>query len=162
MPLEPEKLDKNFDRVKQDAEAYYSSVSEVYCPYFNEAVAFNAKGLKHIKFKKDGVARSRSDQFMRLKHLRFAQRILEKSKTLQEYKESKVFEEVKSDQRKGKILQDAHFYGFTAIIADGDKMKRLKIVVKQVGGGKKYFWSIIPFWTRNKELMLHSGNPEED
>ncbi len=158
-----ERLDKNFDRIKQEAESWYESTESVHCPYLNEVVAFNKKGITHIKFKKDGVARSRSDQFMRLKHIRLAYRILEKTRTLQEYKEGKVFEEVKSNKKREKHLQDVKYHGFVAILPDKEeRLKRLKIVVKQVGGGKPYFWSIIPFWTRNKELTLHGGNLEED
>ncbi len=155
-------LDKNFEKIKSDAETYYASIGEVHCPYLNETVAFNTKGLKHIKFKKDSVARSRADQFIRLKYIRFAQRILEKSHTLQEYKESKVFENKKADNEKEKVLQDAKYFSFMAIILDGVTRKRFKIVVKQVGGGKKYFWSIIPFWRSNKDLKLHAGDLEED
>ena len=154
--------DSNFEKIKTSAEEYYKAVDSVFCPYLNETVAFNAKGIKHIKFKAEGRARSRSDQFMRLKHIRFAQRILEKSRTLQEYKETKVFEEVKTNKRKERVLQEATYYGFTAIINDSGSLKRLKIIVKQVGNGDKYFWSIIPFWTSNKSLKVHSGDLEED
>lgn len=162
MGLDANRLDKNFEKVKAEAETWYESVDEVHCPYLNQTVAFNKKGITHTKFKKDGVARSRSDQFMRLKHLQFAYRILEKSRTLQEYKEGKVFEEVKSNKKREKVLQDAKYYGFMAIVSDQGRMKRFKIIVKQVGGGKPYFWSIIPFWTSNKELKIHSGDMEED
>lgn len=162
MEIEAEKFDRNFEKAKGDAETWYESVEGVHCPYFNETVAFNKKGITHIKFKKDEVARSRADQFMRLKHIKFAYRILEKTRTLQEYKEGKVFEEMKAGGRKEKVLQVAKYYGFIAIIPDQGSMKRLKIVVKQVGGGGKYFWSIIPYWSSNKELKLHSGDLEED
>jgi len=162
MNLDEERLDRNFERVKADAEAWYDSVEEVHCPYLNQTVAFNKKGITHIKFKKDGVARSRQDQYMRLKHIRQAYRILEKSRTLQEYKEGRVFEEMKSNKKRESVLQDAKYFGFVAVIPDKGFMKRLKIIVKQVGGGKPYFWSIIPFWNSNKELKLHSGDMEAD
>ncbi|MDB5189337.1 MAG: hypothetical protein JWL82_294 [Parcubacteria group bacterium] len=162
MALDEEKVDKNFEKVKLEAEEWYASVDEVECPYFNDTVAFNKKGITHIKFKKDKVARDRADQFMRLKHIRFAQRILEKSKTLQEYGEDRRLEEQKAEGKKELMLQDVKYYGFVAIIKDDFGLKRLKIIVKQVGGGKPYFWSIIPFWKRNKELKLHAGDLEED
>lgn len=162
MSPEEEKFDKNFEKAKAEAESWYDSVDEVHCPFLNEAVSFNKKGITHIKFKKDGVARSRSDQFMRLKHIRYAYRILERSRTLQEHKEGKVFEEMKANKKREMVLQSATYYGFIAIITDQSRMKRLKIVVKRVGGGKPYFWSIIPYWSSNKELKLHSGNIEDD
>jgi|AntRauTorckE6833_2_1112554.scaffolds.fasta_scaffold25644_2 hypothetical protein len=157
--------DANFGRVRDEAETWYETVDQVVCPYFGDAepVSFNSKGLKHIKFKSDKKARSRSDQFMRLKHIRFAKRILEKSRTMQEFKEGKVFEQVKSGKSKEKKLLDVKYFGFTAIITDNRRMKRLKVVVKQVAGGEKYFWSLIPSWSSNKGLpKMHSGDPSED
>lgn len=162
MTLDEGKLDKNFERVRADAEVWYESVDEAYCPYLNQSVVFNKKGITHIKFKRDGVARSRQDQYMRLKHIKLAYRILEKSRTLQEYKEGKTFEEVKSNRKRERVMQNAKYFGFVAIIFDQGFAKRLKIIVKQVGGGNPYFWSIIPSWSRNKELKLHSGDMDQD
>ncbi len=159
---ELEKFDTNFEKVKTEAEKYYSLIGEVLCPYFNETISFNRKGITHIKFKKNEVARSRADQFMRLKNIKFAQRIIEKSRTLQEYKETKGLEESKSDGNREKILQTVIYYGFVAIVKDGPSIKRFKIILKQVGGSKKFFWSIIPFWKSNKELKLHNGDLEDD
>jgi hypothetical protein len=45
---------------------------------------------------------------------------------------------------------------------DKNLEKRLKIVVREIEGGNKHFWSVIPFWKNNKELKMHSGNLEED
>jgi hypothetical protein len=40
-----------------------------------------------------------------------------------------------------RILNDVSFYEF---VADLDHV-RVKVIVKQVAGGDRYFWSIIPF-----------------
>lgn len=160
-----ESKNKQFENIRSSAEEFYGSVGEVECPYFNDVVAFNAKGIKHIKFKREKVARSHADQFMRFKYIRLAPRVIEKSKTLQEFKEGKSFEESKSHNGRTKVLQDVRYFGFIAILKDDlGRLTRLKVVVKQVGGGRPYFWSIIPFWKNNKELnrQMHSGNLEED
>ena len=42
---------------------------------------------------------------------------------------------------------------------------RVKIIVKQVEDGEKFFWSLIPSWGNHKltgERILHDGNPEHD
>jgi hypothetical protein len=42
---------------------------------------------------------------------------------------------------------------------------RVKVIVKEVLGGEKHFWSIIPFWGIDKissRRILHSGDPEND
>ncbi len=41
-----------FEQAKQEAEAVYKSIGAVVCPYLKKKVAFNAKGLEHIKFGK--------------------------------------------------------------------------------------------------------------
>jgi hypothetical protein len=159
-----EKNKKQYEVVRADAETWYHSVGEVVCPYFKEAVAFNAKGLRHITFKRNAVTRSAADQLVRFKYIRFAQRILEKSKTVQEFKEEKSFEEKKSNGARELVLQTVQYFGFIAIINDSMGMRRFKIIVKRVGGGKLYFWSIIPFWRQAKgmEREMHAGLPAED
>lgn len=73
----------NFEEVKTAGVELYKSLGEVYCPYFQERVSFNAKGLEHLKFKNKNHARSREDQYIRFKLLHLAQKILELSKTVQ-------------------------------------------------------------------------------
>lgn len=155
-------IDRNLEKAKKEAEHVYHKIGDVRCPYFKDTIAFNRKGLKHIKFKSERKARNRADQYIRLKNIKFASLILEKSHTLQEYKEARVFEENKTNKRREKILKNAKFYGFIAIVRDNNFTKRLKIIVKEVEGGKKHFWSIVPYWRSNKELKIHSGNPEVD
>jgi hypothetical protein len=44
-------------------------------------------------------------------------------------------------------------------------MGKFNIIVKQIEGGDKHFWSVIPFWGVDKatsKRILHSGNPESD
>lgn len=154
--------DGNLERAKEEAEKVYGAIREVNCPYLKSIVVFNRKGLNHVKFKSDQKARNRSDQYMRLRHLKFAPRILEKSCTLQEYKEAKTFEETKSKGNRQRVLKNTKFYGFIAIVQDNGFTKRLKIIVKEVEGGRKHFWSIVPYWKSNRELKIHSGNPETD
>jgi hypothetical protein len=61
----------------------YKEIEKVYCPYFDEEVNFNSKGLTHIKFNGQGKARTADDQNFRIKHIKYAKIILEKSHTLQ-------------------------------------------------------------------------------
>ena len=42
---------------------------------------------------------------------------------------------------------------------------RVKVIVKQIDGGEKFFLSIIPFWGVDKKTgnrVMHTGNPEND
>jgi len=155
-------LDNNLEKTKERAEKTYKEIGKVFCPYFNEEIAFNSKGLKHIKFKKEKEARNRHDQYIRLKNIHLVPEIIKKSHTLQEARKERGFVQIKTNSRKEKILKDIRYYGFIAIIKERNFQKRLKIIVREVEGGQKHFWSIVPFWKNNKEIKLYSGNLETD
>ena len=155
------KDEKDFEEEGNRAEAFYSAIDEVYCPYFREKISFNAKGFKHLKFKSDQVARTREDQYIRLKLLKFAPKVLDKSHTIQGIWSTKKFENQKTSSRWESVLKDVTFYEFIAVLEN----VRVKVIVKQVLGGGKHFWSIIPYWkidSANSRRVLHGGNPEND
>lgn len=158
---------EKFNKLKEVSEDTYRSWGKIYCPYLQKNVNFNAKGLEHIKLKEWNKARLVSDQYLRLKFLKLAPEIIKKSHTLQEYKEEKVFERVKINSRWEKRLIDVRYYAFISVC--GDKEVKVKIIVKEIGSGEPYFWSIIPFWRNTRHPLLdkikkafHEGNPESD
>lgn len=151
----------NFDEVKIKGEELYKALSEVHCPYFDGKVYFNARGLEHLKFKRHGKARPQQDQYMRFKLLHLAPVVLRKSKTLQGIWETKSFEKVRVHGRTDTVLKDVEYFEFVAVMEG----VRAKVIVKQVDGGQRFFWSIIPHWgidKKTKKRKLHSGYPEED
>jgi hypothetical protein len=152
----------DFDAVKEKAEALYETLSEVACPYFgNEKVAFNARGIRHLKFKADEKARPRQDQYARLKLLHLAPQVLKLSRTVQGIWQTKQFELEKTHSRWERILRDVCFYEFIAVLDD----VRIKVIVKQVAGGERFFWSIIPFWKLEDgtyRRILHNIDAEYD
>lgn len=153
---------KVFQSIKDDAEAKYAGIGKVRCPYLQEEVCFNAKGLEHLKFKKKNHARSRADQFTRFKLLCHASEVIKLSRTLQGIKRTKLFEQQRTNQRNETVLLDVTFYEFIAVVED---RVRIRVVVKRVGGAPPYFWSIIPFWkgfAENGERVMHYGNPAHD
>lgn len=152
---------EKFEKVKNKAEKFYKALNSVYCPYLKGKVNFNARGLDHIKFKTWNRARVRHDQYMRLKLIHLAPEVIEKSHTIQGHYESKEFERKKINNRWEKILTQISYYEFVAILNG----VRVRVIVKDVEGGEKHFWSIIPFWKMNKEngkRLLHYGKPSED
>lgn len=149
----------NKERAK--AELYYKNIGEVFCPYFKEKIKFNAKGLEHVKFKGRRKARSLKDQYMRFRLISFAPEIIKKSHTLQGLSGVKHFEYEKTNSRWESVLKDVVYYEFIAVI----KKIRIRVIVKQIDSGHKFFWSIIPFWKinrTNKKRILHNGYPETD
>ena len=151
----------DFDKIRVEAEKFYSSVGEVYCPYFQEKIVFNSKGLKHLKFKADQQARPVKDQYARLKLLRLVPEVLKKSHTVQGIWRIKRFEEQKTGGKWKHIFKDVVYYEFIAVM---DSVG-IKIVIKEVIGGEKHFWSVIPFWDidkENRKRILCSGGIERD
>jgi len=152
---------KKITKVKEKAEEFYKALDNVYCPYLGEKVNFNAKGLDHIKFKTWNRTRVRDDQYMRLKLIHLAPEAIRKSNTIQGYSETKEFERKKINSRWEKVLTPVSYYEFVAILEG----IRVRVIVRNVEGGQKHFWSIIPFWKMNKEngkRLLHYGKPSED
>jgi len=159
--MKKEITEENFTKTKEDGETFYKTLGEIYCPYFQEKISFNAKGLEHLKFKKKKHTRSLEDQYVRFKILKFAPEILKVTKTVQGISEQKVFELNRSNQRNEHVMVDAMYYEFIAVLDH----TRVRVVVKQVGSAPKYFWSVIPFWKINKEngkRKFHYGSPEFD
>jgi hypothetical protein len=153
--------DSDFETVREKAETFYSNVRSVRCPFFKDNVVFNAKGIRHLKFKTDEQARPHRDQYARFKLLPLAPQVLKESHTLQGLWQAKQFEHEKTNGRWERVLRDVTFYEFIAVL-DG---VRLKVIVKIVGGGDRYFWSVIPFWQIDKgtsRRLLHSGQPDSD
>ena len=151
----------NFEEVKIKGEELYKTLTEVHCPYFNDKVHFNVQGLEHLKFKRQRKARPRQDQYMRFKLLRLAPVIIRNSKTVQGIWETKSFEKVRVHNRTDTVLKDVEYHEFVAVMEG----VRAKVIVKQVYGGQRFFWSIIPHWgidKKTKKKKLHSGYPEED
>lgn len=151
----------DFEEVKIKGEAFYKNLSSVYCPYFKEKVQFNTQGLEHLKFKRREKARTEQDQFMRLKLIHLAPEVLKTSHTLQGILHTKKFERVRIHSRTDLLLRSVDYYEFIAVI----NRDRVKVIVKQIDGGEKMFWSLIPFWgmnDRTRTRLLHEGVPEED
>lgn len=152
---------ENFETIKEKGESFYKTIGAVYCPYFKEKIIFNTTGLSHLKFKSREKARLEEDQYMRFKLLRLAPEILRASHTLQGVAEMKKFERIRMHSRTDTVLKLVTYYEFIALI----KRDRVKIIVKQIEDGEKFFWSIIAFWGMNPETksrIFHEGIPEED
>lgn len=53
----------------------------------------------------------------------------------------KKFEHVRMHSRTQSVLKLVTYYEFIALI----KRDRVKVIVKQIENGQRFFWSIIPF-----------------
>ena len=133
---------EQFKEVKEKGEKLYKTIGEIYCPYFKEKVSFNARGLEHLKFIQREKTRLEKDQYMRFKLIYLAPEVLKSSHTVQGVLETKKFERIRISHRTDTILKPVGYYEFIAVI----KRNRVRVIVKQIENGQKFFWSLIPFW----------------
>lgn len=154
-------FNEEFNKMKAAAEDSYKKIDSVFCHFFNVNIKFNTKGLNHIKMKSWNRARSISDQYLRLKFISLAPKIISKSGTLQEFKEMSGLERCKIDGEWQEKRNYIRYYGFVAII-DG---VRVKVIIKRTSRDNIFFWSIIPFWKHENDLksgkikkVFHEGD----
>ena len=156
---------EKFNVVKQEAEKFYKEISKVRCPYFGDDVYFNVRGWDHLIFKSWNNTRVINDQFARLRHIKLAPEIIRQSRTLQGIWTTKKIERVQTNSRWEKVLKIITYYEFISVMESHNSRVRVKVIVKEVGGREKFFWSLIPFWGVDKitgRRIMHSGNPEND
>lgn len=139
-------MEKKLQKIRKNAQEFYVKQESVSCPYFKDKIEFTSEGFDHIRYKRARSGRSSDVQAMRYKILPLSVDVLSNSKTLQEYEEQRVFIDVKKNKKREKILKEVKFFGFIAII----KTWKVKVIIRQVGNGKKHFWSIILNWKTRK------------
>lgn len=161
MDIPQEKFEKFKEIIRQE----YDVIKEIHCPYFNETVKFSSDGFQHLLYKGSSKIKQRgqSEQYMRLKLLKLAPKLLRLTKTVQEFHKGNQFVVVKKNKRREMVMKEVKYWGFIAIIDD----RKIKVVVKQIGDGFKRFWSIIPNWTTRKSREMfsrvqYSGDLEND
>jgi len=152
---------EEFQKFKDSFEKDYKNIGQIKCPYFNEDITFNAKGLEHLKFLRKNHARITDEQIIRIRLFPLVPEILKLTRTIQGITHTKHFEVVRTNQRNEIIALPVVYYEFIAIIKD----KRVRVIIKQIYNGPKFFWSVIPFWKVDKNSgrrRMSYGNPETD
>ncbi|MFA6158808.1 MAG: hypothetical protein WC763_04290 [Candidatus Paceibacterota bacterium] len=104
----------------------YQKIGSVACPYFGgEKVYFNKKGFDHL-LRKGRRLRLIDAQLERLDLIDHAKTILEMNHPYVEHRETKVAESI------------GRFWGLRARVND----MKIKLVIRQIGNGRKHFFSI--------------------
>jgi hypothetical protein len=154
----------NYDKLRADAQSFYSHTGRVYSPAFNEEIHFTAEGFNHIVFKGPRSEREKSSQILRFKLLPLAVKLVKLATTFQEFEETIKQFEVKTHKKRMQKAKPVRYWGLIGIIEG----RKIKVILRKIGdNGTMHFWSIVPAWTTNKyrDLKLFStmkGNPDED
>lgn len=111
----------------------YKTIGAVPCPYFgHELVYFHRNGFDHLVRKGPDI-RSAHDACIRMSLLRYCKEILEKGDMI----------EHRSSVKEGVV---AYFWAFRSYI-EGESVE---LIVRQVGKGRKHFFSIFRSWKTQK------------
>lgn len=118
--------------------AFYAAIDRVRCPAFNgEYVAFNSKGIGHILYKR---TRTPQEIIRRLFYLQYAEAIIADSnaKVLSERRVEKEY--IKKNGVHKLCEVDARYWNFMKSV---ESSLVIKLVVRQINNGGKYFYSIM-------------------
>ncbi len=88
--------DEQIEKIMNQSETFYKSLSEIFCPYLKAPIYFNSKGWEHLRFKSRSKARNKKEQYLRLKLVKYAPEIISKSHTLQGIWQTNEWEPQKS------------------------------------------------------------------
>lgn len=121
------------DDLKKEAQKFFSRNKEITCPAFpKEKIIFNSKGLHHLFY--DGTMRARPEKEIEA-------RVLLLPQALKLVKLMPLWQEERLIRREKKTIR---FWALEGVV---DK-KRIKVIIRQKGDGKKCFWSVIPAWRK--------------
>jgi hypothetical protein len=157
---------KNYAMARKEAQELYGTFTSVGCPAFGgELVYFTSEGFNHLIYKGAGKERDPRVQIMKFELLPKARLIIEMSSTFQEYDEGFEYRVVEKYGKRIKESVLVRCWGLVAII----QKFRVKVVIRQIGNGKKEFYSVIPAWFTRQyrnikiiETSARGGLLEED
>lgn len=133
--------------VKILAKSFFEKNKSIFCPAFpDEKVTFNSKALSHLFYKGANKKSSRPSKEIetRIKLLPSVLKVLSVMPLAQEENTLVNIE--------GKVCI---YWAFEAVV----DQRRIKVIVRQVGKGKKHFWSVIPAWRRIRGTIVNAkGN----
>ncbi|EKE00452.1 MAG: hypothetical protein ACD_22C00018G0002 [uncultured bacterium] len=142
----------------------YKKIGEVFCPQLKSNVKFNSYGFWHIVYRSGGKKRDVNAQMMRFKLLPKAVELLGLTTTLQEYDSFTKELPANNHGVKTHVITRVEYFGYIGIIESW----KIKVIVKKIGNGEPFFWSVIPNWVTSKKRDVKNsyknskGNLEED
>ena len=131
------------EAIRSEARRSYAALGPLFCPYLNDVVHFRNDGFEHLLFKRKDKPRSPAEQYTRLRMLPLAGEVIRKSHTLQEFSQQTATVRQQSANRWEKKAKAVNYYVFTAIIRP---RVRIKVVIREIEGGVKHFYSLFPSW----------------
>jgi hypothetical protein len=123
----------NYKAAKEKAKEFYGTIGTIFCRALDSNIVFNRTGFDHL-VQKERRMRPKSEQKRRFALLPFAKNILETHNGDITYKYRNYPQEKVGDTD----TTHMHFWALTA----RQNEKLIKIVIRQLDGGEKHFFSI--------------------
>ena len=128
--------------LKRKAKEIFRKTKSVKCPAFpDERISFNSKGLNHVFYRTHRRPRELRQSAIRIKLLPRAIKMLQAMP---------IYQDEISYVIGGRKLS---FWSFEGVVDE----RRVKVIVRQIGSGKKHFWSVIPSWKARKIKPRSAG-----
>jgi hypothetical protein len=118
--------DYQYKEIRKNAEAIYAKIGEVWCAALGDYVTFNSAGFRHL-IRRDRRWRPHNDQKRRFLILPYAESIITAANV-------KVICRV-GENASGKVIK---FWAITGL----RDCRKITVIIRQVGAGKKHFFSI--------------------
>lgn len=134
---------------KNQIKKLFEEYQNVSCPAFSdEEIVFNAKGINHLIYKGN---RSRREVSRITTNIRLLPKAVKMLRLMPFWQEENGY--IKNGV-------SYTFWSFEAVVEN----RRIKVIVRQTGNGKKHFWSVIPAWRKDRFGILNAKkrNMDED
>ena len=130
-------IEESYEEAKRRAKELYQKIGTVWCPALNQCISFNRVGFQHL-LQKERRFLPKSEQLRRFALLPYAKDIVGDYRGSIIYEERKIMRNREADGKIELTTSTMRFWAFTDK-RDGEKMR---LVIRQVDGGKKHFFSI--------------------
>lgn len=126
--------------LRREQKEVYDSVVSVYCPILSETVYFTSEGFNHLIYESNRKPRNINEQFLKLKCVCYAPRVIERCKRISETRQVRRIID-------GKIKDVTQYELVHEGIPGGEK---IRVIVEKIGTGKHKFHSVMPERTKKR------------
>jgi len=133
-------VDKDFFKLLKRRKDVYSATKNTYCPFLKEVIYFNNKGFYHATHNSDKSFRTRSDSVRRLNLLPHIYECIRYCSDFEN--QPRVTPKNHTNNRYGQEIVE---YELQRRV---NKDFKVVIVLKRIGKGRLYYWSVYDIQTK--------------
>jgi hypothetical protein len=119
--------------LRKETKQIYDGFISTYSKILEETIYFTSEGFNHLIYESNRKPRNVNEQFLKLKCVCYAPRVIERCKMITETRQTKRLVDGKA--------KDVIQYELVHEVVEG---KAFKVVVEKVGTGKHKFHSVMP------------------